>query len=116
MSDALYNSLRSLSSSIITQFGRDIVFVTKTSSYDPTTGQLTTSETTSTVKSIRLELDFREQNDERLKDTSFKEIAVLSSEPELEDILRIDGRDYVIKQYNKLKPGNVDILYELFVA
>lgn len=115
---ALSSSLRKTASKLMTRFGGDVTISRVTvGAYNATTGAVTPSTTSSTVKGVLEDVREREVND--LIRSSDKKLTIaaadLSYEPAISDQITVQSRIMQIVQVNRIEQDNTAIVFEIFL-
>lgn len=115
---ALASSLRKTASKLMTKFGGDVTIGRVTvGSYNATTGTVSPSTTTTTVKGVLENVREREVND--LIKSNDKKLTIaaadLAFEPAVSDQATIGGRLLQVVQVNKIEQDNTAIVFEIFL-
>jgi hypothetical protein len=115
---ALATSLRKTASKLMTKFGGDVTIGRVTAgNYDATTGTVTPSTTTSTIKGVLEDVRESEVND-LIRGTDKKltvAAADLSFEPAVSDQVTVSSRLLQIVQVNRIEQDNTAIVFEIFL-
>lgn len=115
---ALADSLKKVSSKVITKFGGDVtVRIVTAGSYNTTTGAITESESDTTIKGILEDVNLREVNE--LVQAGDKRLTVaaddLTTAPETKDRVVISSVVHQIIRVETTEQDNIAITHELIL-
>ena len=115
---ALVDSLKKVSSKVITKFGGDVtVRIVTAGSYNTTTGAITETESDTTIKGILEDVNLREVNE--LVQAGDKRLTVaaddLTTAPETKDRIVISGVVHQIIRVETTEQENTAITLELIL-
>lgn len=115
---ALADSLKKVSSKVITKFGGDVtVRIVTAGSYNTTTGAITESESDTTIKGILEDVNLREVNE--LVQAGDKRLTVaaddLTNAPETKDRVVISSVVHQIIRVETTEQDNTAITHELIL-
>ena len=115
---ALVDSLKKVSSKVITKFGGDVtVRIVTAGSYNTTTGAITETESDTTIKGILEDVNLREVNE--LVQAGDKRLTVaaddLTTAPETKDRIVISGVVHQIIRVETTEQDNTAITLELIL-
>ena len=115
---ALVDSLKKVSSKVITKFGGDVtVRIVTAGSYNTTTGAITESESDTTIKGILEDVNLREVNE--LVQAGDKRLTVaaddLTTAPETKDRVVISSVVHQIIRVETTEQDNTAIIHELIL-
>lgn len=113
----IYTDLRSTSADLIDKYGTSISVERDTEgSYDPATG--TAAETSTTFTSAAVISSFK-KSDIDGTNVLLGDLMLLVKassggwEPTRKDKVTIDGQEYFVVNFNPIKPGGTDVIYEV---
>jgi len=115
---ALASSLQKVAKKVIGKFGGAVTFrVITRGAYNATTGEVSATTSTSSIKGVLDEVKASEVNE--LVKASDKKLTVaaldLSSAPDTGDEVEISSVRYQIVEISTIEQGNTAIVYDLFL-
>ena len=115
---ALAGPLRKVASKLMAKFGGEVTFRRVTSGiYNPTTGTVASTVSTTTVRGVLEDVNAREANE--LVKVNDKKLTVaaadLAFEPSVSDQVSVGGQIMQVVQIQKIEQDNAAIVYEIYL-
>jgi hypothetical protein len=115
---SLSSPLRKVASKLMAKFGGEVTFRrTTTGVYNPTTGTVSGTVSTTTVRGVLEDVNAREANE--LVKVNDKKLTIaaadLSFEPSVSDQVSIGGQVMQVIQIKKIEQDNTAIVFEIYL-
>jgi hypothetical protein len=113
---SFYVNLAATAQSLLTRYGESVTFSRETTSaFDPASGIVTSS--TSTFDGLVAKFNYRssEIDGETIKMGDVRLVASISTEPQVDDSVVLDGLSYRVMNVENIKPAGTNVIYKLQV-
>lgn len=112
---SIYDRLNNTATSLITKYGRPLVFTKVTlGAFDPATGTSPETSTTYTANIVKDQFNTFERSDSSIQVDDLKLIGEVATYA-IDDTVSIESQDYRLVRVDPIKPGPTVVAYELQV-